>query len=357
MDHYIRGRSWIAGFYGGTDKTRVEEGGGNFDYTDEEKEVWANDREAYLQYRRAIEYGINNRFGVLFSGSKQQADMRLKTEESMMQRLKSKPEIYNHILPEYSPYCKRLSPGPGYLEALGSPKVNTITAAITGIDESGIITSDGKHHPVDVIVCATGFQTSPANRSFPIYGKGDINLRERFQARPETYLGVCTDGFPNFFQSMGPNALPGAGSLLLVIEKTHAYVAKILRRMAYENIGRVEAKSKCVKNFTNYCDEFFKRTVFAEECNSWYKTYEPGATREEQSRGRVTAIWPGSSLHIVKTLCAVRWEDFELKYHDDNEFGWFGNGWTMAEKYPVADLDSLTWYLDETKMFLHKEQK
>ena len=350
MDHYVRDRSWVAGFYGGTDKKRVEEGGGNFKYTDEEKKMWESDREAYLQYRRAIEYDMNNRFGVMFSGSQQLADIRLKTEDSMMQRLKGKPELYNRIRPEYSPYCKRVSPWPGYLEALGSSKVNTITDSITRIDETGIFTSDGEHRPVDVIICATGFQTSPANRSFPIYGRRGINLRERFQSRPETYLSICTDGFPNFFQSMGPNALPGAGSLLLVIEKTHVYVGKILARMAYDNIGRVEPKRKCVEAFTNYCDEFFKRTVFAEECNSWYKTYEPGANREEQKRGRVTALWPGSSLQCIRTLSSVRWEDFELQDFDDNEFGWFGNGWTLSEKFPTAELESLTWYLNDTNI-------
>ncbi|KAF4969353.1 hypothetical protein FSARC_3428 [Fusarium sarcochroum] len=351
MDHYIRGRSWIAGLFGDKDlKERLQEAGGNLQYTEDEIKLWETDREAYLEYRRAIEYDINKKFGVIFSGSKEQANLRSLAEESMRQRIKEKPEIYNHLLPDFSPYCKRMSPGPGYLEALASPKVNTITCGISKIDETGIVTTDGQHHHVDAIICATGFQTSPANRSFPIYGVGGVNLRERFLNRPETYLSVCTDGFPNFFQSMGPNSMPGAGSLLLVIEKTNLYIGKVLARMAYDNIARIEPKRNMVQAFTNYCDEFFKRTVFAEECNSWYKTYEPGASRGDQKRSRVTALWPGSSLHCVRTLSNPRWEDFDYKYCDDNEFGWFGNGWTLAEKYVTPDLESLTWYLNDTKI-------
>ncbi|CAG7557541.1 unnamed protein product [Fusarium equiseti] len=351
MDHYIRGRSWIVGLFGDTEtRQRIHEAGGNFNYSPEEIKKWETDREAYLEYRRAIEYTINKNFGVLFHGSKEQTSLRQIAQDSMMQRLKDKPEIYDHLLPEFSPYCKRMSPGPGYLEALASPKVDTITCGIIKINETGIITTDGEHHPVDAIICATGFQTSPANRSFPIYGTNGINLRERFQKRPETYLGVCTDGFPNFFQSMGPNSMPGAGSLLLTIEKTNVYISKVLARMAYDNISRIEPKRNVVQAFTNYCDEFFKQTVFAEECNSWYKTYEAGASREEQKRGRITALWPGSSLHCIRTLSNPRWEDFEYKYCDDDEFGWFGNGWTLAEKYVTEEVESLTWYLDDTKI-------
>ncbi|CAJ0547023.1 Ff.00g016500.m01.CDS01 [Fusarium sp. VM40] len=351
MDHYVRGRSWIAGLFGDPKtRDRIKEAGGNFTYTAEEINNWETNRESYLEYRRAIEFDINKKFGVLFSGSKEQTNLRQLAQESMIQRLKDKPEIYNHLQPDFSPYCKRMSPGPGYLEALSSPKVDTITTGITKIDETGIITTDGQHHPVDAIICATGFQTSPANRSFPLYGVGGVNLRERFQKRPETYLSVCTDGFPNFFQSMGPNSMPGAGSLLLVIEKTNLFIGKIIARMAYDNIVRIEPKRKMVQAFTNYCDEFFKSTVFAEECNSWYKTYEVGASREDQKRGRVSALWPGSSLHAVRTMSNPRWEDFDYEYCDDDEFGWFGNGWTLAEKFVTDELESLTWYLNDTKI-------
>ncbi|UZP43161.1 hypothetical protein NXS19_010977 [Fusarium pseudograminearum] len=283
MDHYVRGRSWIVGLFGDPEtRQRIQQAGGNFNYTANEVKKWETDRESYLAYRRAIEYNINKNFGVLFRGSKEQTNLRQLAQDSMMQRLKDKPEIYDHLLPEFSPYCKRMSPGPGYLEALASPKVNTITCGIAKIDATGVYTTDGEHHPVDAIVCATGFQTSPASRSFPIYGVDSVNLRERFQKRPETYLSVCTDGFPNFFQSMGPNSMPGAGSLLLVIEKTNFYIGKILARMAFDNIVRIEPKRNMVQAFTNYCDEFFKQTVFAEECIGTRRTNRARLVRSKR---------------------------------------------------------------------------
>ena len=38
--------------------------------------------------------------------------------QSMREKLAKKPEIFEKILPEWAPACRRISPGPGYLEAL-----------------------------------------------------------------------------------------------------------------------------------------------------------------------------------------------------------------------------------------------
>ncbi|KAM0438599.1 hypothetical protein ACHAPT_001351 [Fusarium lateritium] len=352
MDHYVRGRTWISNGHGAEEiKRRTNGKGGNFSYTDEEKTLWGNDREAYLTYRRSLEFQIQTRVGITYSGSPQQADARARFTADMQRRLQKKPDLANHLIPTFSPLCKRLTPGPGYLEALTSSKVNVIPTAISHVDQRGIFTTDGVHHPVDAIVCATGFQTSAGNRGFPIYGRDGTNLRERFQQRPETYLGLCTDRFPNFFQSLGPNAFQGAGNLLIMIESIHHYVGQILQKMAYGNVAIIEPKSASVQAFSNHCEEHFKRTVYVEECDSWYKSSPPNATQEERRRGRVTALWPGSSLHAIQTLKNVRWEDFDMRNYDGNDFGWFGNGLTVAEKDPsVEEIESFTYYLSQTNI-------
>lgn len=177
---------------------------------------------------------------------------------------------------------------------------------------------------MNAIVCATGFQTSPAARGFPIYGREGVNLRERYAQRPETYLGLCTDKFPNFFQSLGPNGFQGASNLLIMIEATHSYVRQILENLAYENVGIIEPRRQSVDAFTNYCEDYFQRTVYVEECDSRYKSAPPGTSREERRRGRVTAIGPGSSLHAVRTLRSVRWEDSTSSHMMEMTLGGLG---------------------------------
>ena len=347
MDHYVRGKTWISNQHGGERlKVGTDGKGGNFAYTDDEKQAWRTDIASYIEYRKELELEMQTLYPKSQRGSNLQNSSRAKYTEDMECRLSAKPELLNDLLPEF-PLCKRLTPGPGYLEALTSPKVNLITTGIKSIDETGVVTSCGTHRPVDAIICATGFETSPG-AGFPIIGKNGVNLREKYSRRPESYLGLTTNGFPNFFQSLGPHSFQGAGNLLITMEQVHTYVAEIVSRMAYDNIGRVEPKESQVENFTRFCEKYFDRTVYSAECVSWYKTSPPGSTLEQRKKGRVTALWPGSSLHALKVLKKVRWEDYDLNSYDGNEFGWFGNGWTIDEKKDQIDPAALTCYLDGT---------
>lgn len=351
MDYYVRGRTWIASSFGSEFVLERNNGqDGNFEYTAEEIEAWKKDLESYIKYRKALEVGMQGSFAVTHRGSKEQEGAWKAFRENMQARLGKKKEIADRLIPDFPPLCKRLTPGPGYLEALVADNVEVIQTSIDHVDATGITTTDGNHRSVDAIVCATGFDTSFQGR-FPIYGRGGVNLQDRYKVRPETYLSVATDQFPNFFQSLGPNAGVGNGNLLAVIEATALYVGQILQRLAQGNVRTIEPKRKQVENFTNYCDAFFKRTVFSAECGSWYKTAPPNASPEERKRGRVSALWPGSSIHAIRALEKVRFDDYDMTTLDGNEFGWFGDGWAVAER--TGDVEGLTGYLNNTR-FIHE---
>ena len=352
MDHYVRGRTWIAATFGHeVVEARNNGQDGNFTYTAAEKEAWRNDPASYIKYRKTLEVGMQSGFSVTHRDTPEHTQARGVFDKAMRDRLKTKPEVVEHMLPDFPPLCRRLTPGPGYLEALCAANVAVIPQPIAHIDAAGIATADGQHRPVDAIICATGFDTSFQGR-FPVLGRAGQNLQTRYATRPETYLSVCTDGFPNYFQSLGPNAGLGHGNLLMLIESIHGYVGQVLRKLATENVRTVEPKAQVVQHFTDYCDAFFKRTVFSAECGSWYKTSPPGTDPALRGRGRVTALWPGSSIHAVKALARVRWEDFEMTTVDDNAFGWFGDGFGVAER--EQDAEGLSWYLNGTR-FLHED--
>jgi cation diffusion facilitator CzcD-associated flavoprotein CzcO len=346
MDHYIRGKTWIANQIAEHHvRERQSEGtSGNFSYSSEERQAWLNDPDAYLRYRKELELSLQGFYAFCERDNPECLGVEKNFAKVMRERLADKPELLESLLPSYPPLCKRLTPGPGYLEALASPNVDVIASNIELIDASGIKTKDGRYRTVDAIICATGFDTS-ASSGFPIFGRDGMNLRHKYSDYPRTYLGLCTDGFPNFFQSLGPNSFQGAGSLLVMIESIHTYIAQVLERLSTGNVKTVEPKRGPVDNFTAYCDDYFKRTVYTADCLSWYKTAPPGSTTEQRMRGRVTAIWPGSSVHAIKALKAPRWEDFEVEYVDGNDFGWFGDGWTVADR--SGDPEGLTGYLNK----------
>lgn len=350
MDHYIRGRTWIATSFGAElVKERNNGNDGNFEYTKEEIENWKHDPESYIRYRKDLEFGFQGRFATTHRDTKEHRLMWKVFRAEMERRLASKPEIGEHLIPKFPPLCKRLTPGPGYLESLVSENVSVISTGIASIDKTGITTVDGKHRAVDAIICATGFDASFQSR-FPIYGRGGLSLRDRYSKRIETYLSLSVDNFPNFFQSLGPNSATGNGNLILIMEHVALYIAQIVQRMATGNIQTIEPKKEAVQSFSNFCDAFFKRTVYSAECNSWYKTSPTGTSRDDRKEARITALWPGSSIHAITCLETVRFQDFETTTVDENSWGWFGDGWAVAER--TGDYEALCGYLSNTN-FVH----
>jgi len=94
---------------------------------------------------------------VTFRGTEIQQMFWKMSDDSMRGKLKKKPWIYDSMVPSYPPGCRRLTPGPGYLEALVEDNVDFIGTGITKVTETGILDNNGDFHEVDAIICATGF--------------------------------------------------------------------------------------------------------------------------------------------------------------------------------------------------------
>lgn len=272
-----------------------------------------------------IETGGNEIHALTIKGTEMQKSAQKQFEQGMQQRLKKKPEYYEYLKPDFAPGCRRLTPGPGFLEALVQDNVDFVRDTIVRIEPEGVVTADGRMHGIDVLVCATGFHTA-APPPFPVAGLGGKGLADHWAGRAETYLSLATDGFPNFYIMLGPNSAVGSGSLTMMIESTGDYIVKCIRKQQKEKIKSMTAKTGRVRDFIRVVDAYFKGTVFMDECRSWYRKAD-----------KVTGLWPGSTLHCIETLRSPRWEDFEYEYlpepdgSEANELGWMGNGWSVNQ--------------------------
>jgi hypothetical protein len=140
----------------------------------------------------------------------------------MTERMKAKLQnetLEQLVIPKWGVGCRRLTPGVNYLETLVSEKVNVVYGNIQQITERGCVCDDGKEYPVDVLICATGFDTSYRPR-FPIIGPGGKNLAVVWADEPKSYLGLAAPGFPNYFMFAGPNSPIGNGPVLVGIGKS-----------------------------------------------------------------------------------------------------------------------------------------
>src|SRR4029077_11434657 len=89
---------------------------------------------------------------------------------------------------------------------------------ITTVTETGIDTSV-ESLEFDAIVYATGFDAmTGAIVSVDITGRDGVTLADRWAAGPETYLGLMSVGFPNFFMITGPGSPSVLSNMAVSIE-------------------------------------------------------------------------------------------------------------------------------------------
>ncbi|KAL8815845.1 MAG: hypothetical protein Q9191_008416, partial [Dirinaria sp. TL-2023a] len=344
VDHYARSKTWIASSFGGDERTTSPKA--------LDPEIFRS-QEALLEARKKVEGKYWRRFHSQIRGSEANNQLREDIIQLMTKRLQRKPELIENLLPDFSPNCRRLTPGPGYLEALCAENVDYIQTPIKRFTARGLETVDGKVREVDAVFCATGANTDLVP-PFPILSRG-LDLQEAWKPSgkfgfPYTYLGLATPGFPNLL-FIGTAHLNGAsGTLPHGVEIQITYYANLLRNASSQHIKAMEPLPEAANDFLAYSDAFFATTVLTDNCSSWANGGRPG--------GRVHGLWPGSAAHCTLVRREPRWEDWKYEYHakSGNRFAYFGNGWTEREQDPEADM---TAYLkleeDNDLRYIHEE--
>ncbi|KAL5315065.1 hypothetical protein ACEPPN_017716 [Leptodophora sp. 'Broadleaf-Isolate-01'] len=326
---FIRSTSWVTAGFG---SNFAGKNGGNFDYTEEQKKLLAENPEMYLKYRKNIESELNSRFRFILNGSPEQATARAFAEKEMRRKLEKKPWIADAIVPkDFAVGCRRPTPGNGYLEALCEDNVDVIQGTIKEITEKGIRTSDGIEHEADIIVCATGFDVS-WKPHYPTIGREGKSLAEEWATVPSTYLSITVPHFPNYLIFNGPFGPYGHGSFLPITEVLSKHFLQMLEKMSMEHLTSFSPSEAAVADFAEHRRTFIPRTAWSSPCRSWFKQ---GTVDGE------VMMWPGSRVHFFENMKTVRWEDYELKYANRNRFWYLGNGFSERE----FDGRDLSWYL------------
>ena len=326
LDHYARSRTWIAGSFGGEGPGRRLEP----NYLPDELLKSFEDPDTYLKFRKELEGTFYRRFASLFKDAEPNKAMREDYIKLMGERLKKKPELLAAIVPDFSPNCRRLTPGPGYLEAITEDNVSFIQTPISHFTKDGIVTKDGVERKVEAVICSTGANID-MRPPYPIIANGK-DLRDVWTPDPTAYLGVATPSFPNLLIIQGPNGAGHSGTVPNQVETQVTYIAKLLRKVGNQGIKSFAPTQAATDDFIAYCDSFFPRTVFTEACSSWANGGKPG--------GRIHGHWPGSATHLNFVRRDPRWEDWEweVKNPSKNRFAYFGNGWSVNEANGEGDL-------------------
>ena len=93
---------------------------------------------------------------------------------------------------------------------------------------------------LDVLVFATGFETTEWHWSLDVTGRDGIRLSEAWKDGPEAYLGLTVSGFPNLFMLYGPNTNLGHNSITFMLERQSEYITQALVEMERRGFAAIE---------------------------------------------------------------------------------------------------------------------
>jgi cation diffusion facilitator CzcD-associated flavoprotein CzcO len=193
------------------------------------------------------------------------------------------PELREKLTPTSPWGCQRPLFSNVYYPTFNLPHVELVTDPIAGITPTGIVTADGVVREVDVIVYATGYETTRYISALEIIGRDGLDIDDAWADGAHAYLGITTAGFPNLFMLYGPNT--NHGSIIGMIEYQVDYVIRMLDRMDREDLCWVDVRPETVKAY----DERIQRdldevTVWDAGCHQYYRV----------PSGRIVTQWPHS---------------------------------------------------------------
>ncbi|EXJ84555.1 cyclohexanone monooxygenase [Capronia epimyces CBS 606.96] len=319
--HFVRQPTWVSPVQG------LEQ----HIYTEEELQSFRNDPNLLLELRKTNETNLDTMTHIFNRYGEAQREVRDLMTRQMKEKI-NHPDLDKLLIPAWSVGCRRLTPGVNYLETLTKENVEVHFGEISRMTEKGAVLDNGVEHDLDVLVCATGFDTSFRPR-FPTVGLDGIDLRDLWKDEAKGYLSLAAPKMPNYFMFLGPASPIGNGPVISAIEAQVDHALMMCDRWQTENIHSFVPKDEAVADFNDMIDEYMADKVWDEDCRSWYKN--------GSKSNRVSALWPGSSLHCLEFLSHLRSDDWHIRY-EGNRFAWSGNGASQTEMDPTADW---AWYI------------
>ncbi len=193
------------------------------------------------------------------------------------------PELRDMLTPDFQPGCKRILISDDYYPALCRDNVTLLRRGVSAIEADGVVDDQGERHPCDVIIYATGFQTTDFLTPMEVHGAGGLSLNEAWRDGAEAYRGVAVSGFPNFFMLYGPNTNLGHNSIIFMVEQQIDYVLECVGKIAADGVKAIDVTPEAMAAYNHEMQTKLDETVWAGECGSWYKN----------EAGRITNNWSG----------------------------------------------------------------
>ncbi|HEY0248209.1 MAG TPA: NAD(P)/FAD-dependent oxidoreductase [Gryllotalpicola sp.] len=187
------------------------------------------------------------------------------------------------LTPDYEVGCKRAVFSDEYFPALQRPDVTLEASALASVDGGTAVAASGARYELDVLVLATGFETTHPPFARLVAGRDGELLAEHWRDGMVSHASTMVHGFPNLFVLDGPNAALGHHSAIEVIEAQLDYVLGALDFL--DATGEpLDVTAEAEAAYTAEIDRLAARTVWTQGgCLSWYL---------DEGSHRLTLLWP-----------------------------------------------------------------
>ncbi len=256
-------------------------------------EHWLLDHVGPLEraYRASIYWRFESRFSLMRKGSRLGAFMQ-RAFGARVSKMASPDLPVEALVPDYSPGCRRILIANDWYPTLLRPNTTVVTDGIEKITPRGVVAATGQEYPVDTIIFGTGFQTTEFLSPLRVTGRAGQDLNQVWADGARALLGVAVPGFPNLFMLYGPNTNLGHNSILFMIEQQVGYVLQLVDDMVLDGVRSVEPTPDAMDRFDAEIAAATSRTVWDEDCSSWYKN----------EAGRITNNWPDYTVRYRRRM-------------------------------------------------------
>ena len=185
--------------------------------------------------------------------------------QAMSAQLADRPDLLERLIPRYPSSAKRMLQDNGsWLACLKKPNVELVQTGIERVVADGIVTTDGTHHPADVICYATGFRHNDFLWPMEITGRDGVRLRDQWGDEPTAYLGITVPSFPNLFCLYGPGTnLAHGASLIFQSECQVTYVMDAIHEVLVRGVRAVEPRQDVHDAYAAHYQDEIAQMVWA----------------------------------------------------------------------------------------------
>ena len=212
------------------------------------------------------------------------------------------------LKPWYMHRCKRPCYDDEYLPAFNLPNVHLVDTqgqGITEIDARGPV-FEGKTYPVDLLICATGFEVQVTGIYNDIRGENDLALGDKYADGMRTVFGIHSAGYPNLF-IMGGYQAPYQFNLTFMLQTQGQHIAECIDHVRKHKHTTIDAMPATEQWWVDEVIRHRGKTNRNKECTPGYYNFEGEDNRRQDGNYN-------GGFHNYYQFMTQAWQDMDKHF-------------------------------------------